>query len=79
MAKKIQITEKQALQFNRMLTALTRIKHYDSPDRLRKNSEKTYGLEFEEALEYAYENMQGEAAVIKGVKRIELTQPEQTN
>ncbi|WP_346236728.1 hypothetical protein ABDK00_014150 [Niabella insulamsoli] len=62
MAKKIEITEKQKAQFNRMLQALQRIKAYQSPDRLRKNSDKDWGLEYEEALEMAYENMQTDAS-----------------
>lgn len=72
MAKKIEITQKQAQQFNLMLNALTRIKKYQRPDQLRKSSEKSYGLEFEEALEYAYENMQGEAHVVRRIKPLAL-------
>ena len=36
---------------------LKRIASFDPPERLRRNSEKNYGLSYEEALEYAYENM----------------------
>lgn len=62
MAKKIEITEKQALRFNQMLQTLKRIsKDYQTSDQLRRNSEKQYGLEYEEALEMAYENVQEEA------------------
>lgn len=62
MAKKIEITENQALRFNQMLQTLKRIsKDYQTPDQLRRNSEKQYGLEYEEALEMAYENVQEEA------------------
>lgn len=62
MAKKIQITETQALRFNQMLQTLKRIsKDYQTPDQLRRNSEKQYGLEYGEALEMAYENVQEEA------------------
>ena len=45
----------------RYYDALKRITQYDNPDKLRKNSEKDYGLEFEEAIEYSYENIQQEA------------------
>lgn len=33
--------------------ALRRITQYQSPDQLRRNSEREYGLDFNEALEYA--------------------------
>ena len=43
---------------------------YQTTDQLRKESEKRYGLEYHEALEYAYENIQQEAKfAIKGVRR----------
>ena len=72
MAKKIQITEKQAQQFNKMLATLKRIsKDYQTTDQLRRDSEKQYGLAYEEAMEMAYENIQGEAAMAaKGLKFI---------
>ncbi len=45
-------------------------KGYDSSDRLRRDSQKAFGLEFAEALEYAYDNIQSLAALaIKGKKR----------
>ena len=73
MSKKIEITEKQAAQFNRMWTTLTRIKRYQSPGRLRKTSERLWGCDFEEAIEMAYENIQGEAAqAVRGIKKLEL-------
>lgn len=66
---KVQITEKQKQQFNLMLNALKRIKAYQSPEKLRKDSSKDWGLDFEEAIEMAYENIQGEAAfACKNVK-----------
>lgn len=72
MEKKIQITEKQAVQFNVMLTVLKRIaKGYQTTEQLRRGSEKQYGLEYEEALEMAYENIQVEAETAsKGLKFI---------
>ncbi|MCK9627706.1 MAG: hypothetical protein M0R37_03840 [Bacteroidales bacterium] len=57
----IQITEKQRKQFNIMLNALKTIKAYQSPRQLRKESLKDWGLDFEEAIEMAYENIQNEA------------------
>lgn len=71
MKPKITITLKQAQQFNSMLHQLKRIKAYDSVEKLRRSSEKNFGLEFEEAIEMAYENMQGEAQ-IKGIKPIQI-------
>jgi len=72
MAKKIQITEKQAAQFNAMLATLKRIsKDYQNTEQLRRNSERQYGLSYEEVMEMAYENIQGEAATAaKGLKFI---------
>ena len=50
--------------------ALKRITHYSSVERLRRGSEKSYGLPFHEALEYAYENVIGEAErAIRGKRR----------
>lgn len=53
-----------------LYTSLKKIaKHYQTPSQLRRASQKQYGLEYEEALEYAYENIQLEAAkAIKGVR-----------
>jgi hypothetical protein len=72
MKTKIEITRKQAQQFNAMLAALRRIRKYDTPERMRRDSEKTYGTNFEEALEMAYENIQAEARAANNVKPIEI-------
>lgn len=66
------MTPKQKEQFNRMRETLKRIaKNYQTPDYLRRMSERQYGLDYEEALEMAYENIQSEAAaVIKGVRAV---------
>jgi len=37
-------------------------KGYQTPDQIRRASEKDYGLSYEEALEMAYENIQATAA-----------------
>lgn len=70
MATKKTITEKQHEQFNKMLDTLQKIaKYYQSPNQLRRASEKDYGLDFEEALEMSYDNIQEDAKkAIKGVK-----------
>jgi hypothetical protein len=68
------MTPKQIRQWNQMRHTLLRIsKQYMSSQKLRKESEGEYGLEFEEAIEMAYENVQSEAkAAVKGVKEIKL-------
>lgn len=57
-------------QIIKMYAALERIaKGYQTPDQLRRNSEKDWGVSYEESLEMAYENLQAEAkAAIKGVR-----------
>ncbi|MGJ1352369.1 hypothetical protein ACR79P_08380 [Sphingobacterium spiritivorum] len=69
---KIQITQKQALQYNLMLNALKTIsKSFQTPVQIRKNSEKDYGLDFVDALEMSYENIQVLAkSASKNVKAI---------
>jgi hypothetical protein len=64
------MTPKQTDQFNNMLITLRMIaKEYQTPAQLRRNSGRQYGLEYEESLEMAYENIQEAAkTAIKGVK-----------
>lgn len=66
------MTPKQRLQFNQMRKALKRIANeYQTPDQLRRNAERDFGLDYEEALEYSYENIQHEAkAASRGVRRV---------
>lgn len=66
------MTTKQRQDFNLMVFTLGRIaKDYQTPDQLRSSSKKTTGLDYEEALEMAYENIQGEAqALVKKIKPI---------
>lgn len=55
---------------SRFYVALKRIADYMSPERLRRVSEKQYGLDYTEALEMSYENMQGEAlSALEGYRR----------
>ena len=45
-------------------------KGYKTPDQLRRQSQKEYGLDYAEAIEMAYENLQAEASrVIHGKRR----------
>lgn len=53
----------------RLHAALKRIAAYTPPEKLERRAEKDYGLPYEEALAYAYENVIGEAkAAIEGVR-----------
>lgn len=67
------LTSKQVEQFNRMRSALLLISNgYQTTKQLRKDSESHYGLDFEEAIEMAYENIQTAAKQgCKGIKAIE--------
>ena len=65
------MTRKEARQFNQMHTALKRIIAYQAPDRLARTALKNYGLNPDEAVQYAYENIQSEArAGLKGVRAV---------
>ncbi len=65
---------KQIEQFNRMRAALIRIaKEYQTPDQLRRNAERDYGLDAGEAIEMAYENIQSEArAAVCGTRAVNV-------
>lgn len=58
-------------QQQRMYDTLKRLAGgYKSLNQLRRDSEKQYGLEYHEALEYAYENIQQDAKnALKGLRR----------
>lgn len=61
--KKIQITVKQAQQYNLMLHVLRKIhKEYMSPERIRNHPDTEFHG-FEEHLSMAYENIQEEARI----------------
>lgn len=54
----------------RFRVALQRIAAYDSPERLRREGERAYGLDYPDSLEAAYENIQDEArAALKGYRK----------
>lgn len=56
--------------YRQMYRALLEIKNYASPAQIRRNAERAYGLDPEEALEMAYENVLATAeAGLRGVKR----------
>lgn len=54
----------------RLYDALKRIaRDYQTPDQLRRNAEKEFGVSGNEAIEMAYENLQWEAeCAIKGLR-----------
>lgn len=54
----------------RLYDALRRISSYQSPDQLRREFKRDFGIESDEAIEMAYENVLAEAkAAIKGMRR----------
>lgn len=58
----------------RLYDALKRIAQYESPAKLRRTAERSYGLSPDEAIEMAYENVIEEAKqAIKGVRRPSAT------
>ena len=72
------MTKKQIEQFNRMRATLIKIsKGYQTPAQLLRDSEKDYGLGYADALEMAYENIQGEAAF--AVRSVREIKPKETN
>jgi hypothetical protein len=84
---KIEITQKQAEQFNRMRETLRRIgavkgelTTFLSTDQLRNEAAKgSYGIDYEEELEMAYENMQADAKqTVTGVRAIPIKTVPQT-
>lgn len=64
------MTPNQLSQFNRMRDALLQIAGgYQTPEEIRKSCEVDYGLDFEEAIEMAYSNIQATAAgAVRGVR-----------
>lgn len=62
-------------QFKAMHRVLSRIaSEYASTSELMHGCEEAYGLEYEEALEMSYENMQAEASLVL-IKCFEKNQP----
>lgn len=66
------MTDKQIRQFNYMREILKLIaKGYQTPNQIRKDCHKNLGLDYEEALEMAYENIRQEAwQALVGVREI---------
>ena len=64
------MTPKQREQFNYMRSALKTIAtSYQTPEQLRRSAERDIGIRPDEAIEYAYENIQQLARdAVKGVR-----------
>lgn len=79
MSKKIEITERQAQQFNRMLSQLRKIaRDYMTPAQMQRGHDRGRGMgpSYEEELEMAYENIQQEAVHgANGVSYIKIANP----
>ena len=78
--EKVLITKKQFENYNEMLSTLKKIsKEFMSAEELQKKSQKMYGLDYDEALEMAYENIQSLASrickQIRPLKLIEISNP----
>ncbi len=68
------MTDSERRNFSQMLTALQRITQYQSVDGLRRDSQKRWGLPFEEAIGYAYENVMQEARNgLHGVRKLKVS------
>ena len=66
------MTKKQIENYNWMLHSLKRIASgYETVSKIRRNSQRQYGLSFIDALEMSYENIQEHAKVAaKGIRKI---------
>lgn len=69
------MTAAEQKRFERLATAIRRICNYRTPLQLRRESERSYGLGYEEALEYAYENMRNEAMAVRSLVRPKKRKP----
>jgi hypothetical protein len=63
------MTPAEQKRFDRLATAIRRIYSYQTPRQLQREAERSYGLEYTEALEYAYENMRNEAKAVEALVR----------
>ena len=63
---------KRNSNFNKMHEALRKIaKSYMNSEQIKKDSGPQFGLDYDEALEMAYDNIQNEARIaIKGIRKI---------
>lgn len=64
------MTKTEKLQFLQMLVALKRISKYSSVQQIQRHSQRLYGLQSDEAIEMAYENVIAEAKA--GMKHVRM-------
>lgn len=61
--------DKRDLLIAKLYRVLKTITQYETPDQLRRMSRKQWGLDYEEALGYSYENIQQVAKnAIRGIR-----------
>lgn len=64
------LKQKPDKSYAQMHAALTRIAAYQTPEELRESSEEEYGVDADEAIEMAYENVIEEAKIgLRGVAK----------
>ena len=64
------MTPKQKENYNKMVKTLRTITQFQSPEKMQQDSMKDWGLDYEECLEMAYDNIQ--AIAKENVKGIQL-------
>ncbi len=70
------MTTKQKANYNKMLKVLKKIaRGYQTSNQIKRDCGSQYGLDYEEALEMAYDNIQNEARIaVKGIPGIKEPQ-----
>lgn len=59
------MTKREQSRFDRLATAVRRILAYQTSRQILRGAERQYGLAPIEALEYAYDNLRGEAEAVR--------------
>ena len=73
------MTTAEQKRFDRLATAIRRISSYQTPLQLqRQYGGGNSGIDYFEALEYAYENMRNEARAVAGLVRPKRAKPSST-
>jgi hypothetical protein len=63
------MTAREQQRFDKLATAVRRILAYQTSRQVLRSAERQYGLEPIEALEYAYDNLRGEAEAVRSLVR----------
>jgi len=69
------MTSAEQKRFDRLANAIRRIASYQTPRELRREYSDGMGIGYEEALEYAYENMRNEARAVVALVRPKRVKP----